>query len=67
MANGETLVADAYDANVSLVGREFDITVVHSEDVPLIGFNLIWNCKLTMEVRLDGEVEIEWIDDREPA
>jgi clan AA aspartic protease len=61
LANGELSVMNAYSGRVLWHERPHDVVVIQSEDAAMIGINLIWGSRVTLEARTDGNVSIEEI------
>ncbi len=59
MADGELSVMNAYAGRVLWHERPRDVVVIQSEDTAMIGMNLIWGSRVTLEARTDGDVSIE--------
>ena len=59
MADGELSVMNAYSGRVLWHERQHDVVVIQSEDTAMIGMNLIWGNRVTLEARTDGDVSIE--------
>ena len=59
MADGELSVMNAYSGRVLWHERPHDVVVIESEDAAMIGMNLIWGSRITLEARADGDVRIE--------
>jgi clan AA aspartic protease len=59
LADGELSVMNAYSGRVLWHERQHDVVVIQSEDTAIIGMNLIWGNRVTLEARTDGDVSIE--------
>ena len=59
LANGELSVMNAYSGRIIWHERPRDVVVIQSEDAAMIGMNLIWGSRVTLEARTDGDVMIE--------
>ena len=59
LANGELLEFEAYLAVVSWHDCLTDVLVLRTDDVSLLGLNLLWDSRITLDVTTQGEVSVE--------
>ena len=59
LADGSHVVSHTWSAIVLWEGVPRDILVVESAGEPLLGMELLWQSRITLEARADGPVEIE--------
>lgn len=66
LANGEQFVSEIYSATVSWHERLTDVLVLRAENSPLLGMNLLWGSRITLDAISQGEVNIRDIQDGPP-
>lgn len=59
LADGGTSVMNTYAGSVNWHDKARDILVVESEGTAMVGMNLIWGSRVTLEAREDGDIVIE--------
>ena len=59
LANGEPFDFDVYDGWVLWHGRRSRVVVLQAESTPLLGMELLWGSRLTVDALAGGTVEIE--------
>ena len=59
LADGERAVMNAYSGRVIWHERPRDVVVIESEDVAMVGMDLVWGSRVTLEARDGGDVSIE--------
>ena len=59
LANGESFDFDVYDGWVLWHGRRSRVVVLQAESTPLLGVELLWGSRLTVDALAGGTVEIE--------
>ncbi len=64
LADGTVRIAPIFAGRVLFVGEWRDVPITTSGDVALIGMQLIYGSRLTLDVFLDGDVDSEFVGDR---
>ena len=59
VADGQRIRFDAYSATVSWHEQLVTVTVLRSESYPLLGMNLLWGSRLTLDAIDQGDVTIQ--------
>ena len=59
MANGLSVTWPGYEGQVLWRGRKRDVLVLESAGELLLGMNLLWRNRLTMDVHANGPITIE--------
>ena len=59
LANGQEITLPSYEGRVLWHGRPRSIIVLESGDEALLGMNLLWRSRVTLDVRANGDVVIE--------
>ena len=62
LANGESFEFEAYLAPVRWHGRSTDAVVLRSDSVPLLGMELLWGSRVTVDAVERGEVSIRELE-----
>lgn len=59
LANGEEILVAGWEGKVMWRGRRRTVLVVENQSDPLLGMNLLWRNRITIDIHANGPVTIE--------